>query len=124
METRSDQRVALAIRAMNERMSEPWRVRDLAALAHLSPSRFAHVFRRTTGVAPLRYLHQLRLQRAEHLLARTSLSVREVTRLIGWTDSSHFSKAFRQHAGTGPREYRRERGTAPTALRDRLACDA
>lgn len=92
---------------MHERMSEQWRVRDLAALVDLSPSRFAHLFQRTVGISPLRYLRQLRMARARQLLEESALEVREVRRLVGCTDASHFSRDFRREYGVGPRDHRR-----------------
>ncbi len=117
-----DQRIAQSITAMEQRLAEPWRVRDLAALADLSPSRFAHLFRESIGVSPLRYLHDLRMERARHLLERTSLQVKDVMPLVGYADPSHFSKDFRRHFGVGPREYRHDFGVATArGLGDRLA---
>ena len=86
-----------------------WRVRDLAALVDLSPSRFSHLFRQATGVSPVRYLQALRMERAGQLLARTSLPVTEVMRLVGCPDPSHFARNFRKHFGEGPSEYRLNR---------------
>ena len=114
-----DARVAHTIAAMEQRLALPWRVRELAALVHLSPSRFAHVFRATTGLSPLRYLHELRMERARMLLERTSMPVREVMLLVGRPDPSHFARDFRRRFGVSPRGYRREHATAAHAISGR-----
>ena len=87
-------------------MAEPLTVRELAAIAGLSPSRFAHLFRRTIGVPPLRHLHALRMRRAQQLLEDSSLPIRDVMRQVGWNDPSHFSKDFKRRFGVAPRRYR------------------
>jgi transcriptional regulator GlxA family with amidase domain len=110
MNTFQDRRVAQAIEAMERRIDVPWRVQELADLADLSASRFAHLFRRAVGVSPARYLQQLRMRRASDLLARTSLPVAEVMRLVGCPDPSHFARNFRDQFGIGPSEYRRSHG--------------
>lgn len=94
---------------MQGRVADPWTIRTLAALVGLSPSRFAHLFRRATGASPVRFLHSLRMTRARQLLEETRLPVRDVMRLVGWKDPSHFSRDFRRRFGVGPRRYRAER---------------
>lgn len=101
-----DPRIVRTIDAMERRMAERLMVRDLAAIANLSPSRFAHLFRKAVGRPPLRYLNDLRLERARELLLRTTLLVSEVTVHVGYPDPSHFSRDFRTRFGVGPREYR------------------
>lgn len=87
-------------------MADALTVRDLAAVAGLSPSRFAHVFRRMLGVPPLRHLHALRMRRAQQLLEESSLPIRDVMQQVGWKDPSHFSKDFKRRFGVSPRRYR------------------
>jgi transcriptional regulator GlxA family with amidase domain len=106
MENRADQRIAYARYLIEQRLAERIRIHDIAALVGLSASRFAHVFRDAVGMSPLRYLRQLRIERARDLLEQTSLPVREVMQQVGFTDASHFSKDFRTRFGVGPREYR------------------
>ena len=79
---------------------------EIAAQVGLSPSRFAHLFRSVVGTPPLRYLRELRIERARRLLEETSLPIREVMRQSGCTDKSHFSKDFRARFGVGARQYR------------------
>lgn len=103
-----DQRVAHAIRRMEESIDRDVPVPELAAAVNLSTSRFAYLFRRETGVPPARYLRDLRMERARQLLERTFLSVKEVMAFVGINDPSHFS-----------RDFRRRHGVAPTRLRAR-----
>ena len=112
MDATRDPRILQTIDVMEQRLSERLTVAALSAMVNLSPSRFAHVFRRTMGVSPVRYLHDLRMRRARQLLLETSLPVHEVMRQVGWSDPSHFSKAFRRRFGMGPRRYRDECDTA------------
>ena len=108
METPNDDRVGRAIAAIHAQLARSWRINDLAALALLSPSRFAHLFRRAVGVPPGRYLQQLRMDRARQLLENTPAPVAEVMRTVGYIDPSHFARDFRRRFGAGPREWRRD----------------
>jgi len=103
-----DARIARVLEAMERQMAEPFTVCDLAAIAGLSPSRFAHLFRRTVGMSPLRHLHTLRMRRAQQLLETSSLPIRDVMQQVGWRDPSHFSKNFKRRFGVAPRRYRGE----------------
>ena len=104
-----DPRIALTLNTMAERPRHPFTVAELAAAVQLSPSRFAHLFRAQTGVAPLQYLHVLRMAHARVLLERTSLSVKEVMAEVGISDPSHFARAFRRFHGVSAREFRNRR---------------
>jgi AraC-like DNA-binding protein len=55
---------------MSLRLGEQMTVDDLAARAHLSPSRFAAIFRRQFGTSPHAYLTSLRIEHACSLLDR------------------------------------------------------
>ena len=91
---------------MHSHLAEPLAIPQLAALVNLSPSRFRHLFRIQIGLGPSEYLQRLRLRRAQVLLERTFLTVKEVMALVGYNDPSHFT-----------RDFRRLHGVAPSALR-------
>ena len=109
MEPRDHERIGRVLEVLQERLADVWRAEDFAALAHLSPSRFAHVFREAVGMAPGQYLRQLRMERARQLLDDTTCPVAAVMRSVGYRDASHFSRDFRRRFGVGPREYRHDR---------------
>jgi|SRR5688572_27130454 transcriptional regulator GlxA family with amidase domain len=102
-----DGRVSWAIGEMERRITESLSVRELAAGANLSQSRFTHLFRAETGRAPAKYLRDLRLARARDLLESTLLSVKQVRASVGINDASHFTRDFRRAYGVTPRAWRR-----------------
>ena len=81
---------------------------SLAAQMGLTPTRVHTVFRRATGMAPMRYVRQLRIRHAQRLLMETTLSVAEVGARIGCRDPFHFSRMFKTATGKSPGAYRRE----------------
>ena len=110
-----DRRTVSALALMEQRIGTPLAIDAIAASVHLSPSRFAHLFRRDVGTSPARYLHALRMLRARVLLERTFLSVKEVMTLVGCNDPSHFSRDFRRFHGIAPRTCRLGATRARTA---------
>jgi len=79
---------------------------QLAAIAGLSPGYFFRAFRKRTGFSPKAYLNHLRLQHAVRLLQTTSLSIKQIAQMTGFTDQLYFSKLFRKHTGFAPRSFR------------------
>lgn len=118
-----DTRIASVIAQMEETLPTAPSVPELAATVHLSPSRFAHLFRDETGMPPGRYLHTMRMQRARVLLERTFLTVREVMSRVGFRDPSHFARDFRRFHGVAPSGVRGSAGhpgPVPAGLLDHL----
>ena len=79
---------------------------QLAASVGLSASRFAHLFRKQTGLTPAQFLKLVKLREAVRLLEHTELSVKEVTAQAGFRNSSHFIRTFKSEFGVTPAEFR------------------
>jgi len=84
-------------------------VSELAAMARLSPSHFATLFRRQAGLPVVQYQTQLRMARARELLDTTDLPVARIAEILGYVDPFYFSRQFRAVHGTTARHYRAQR---------------
>lgn len=82
-----------------------WNHRSLAALAHLSPSRFQALFRAHTGQSVQQYVLWRRLLLALGLLLRGH-SVTHTAVETGFADAAHLSRSFRKIFGAAPSEIR------------------
>ncbi|WP_172592231.1 AraC family transcriptional regulator [Subtercola boreus] len=91
---------------LRKNFAEDVSIADLAAVARLSPSHFAALFRQQTGTTPLRYQVQLRMARARELLDTTDLAVATVAGMAGYSDPFYFSRQFKALHGTTPLRYR------------------
>ena len=78
---------------------------EIAQSVRLSPSRLRHLFKDETGTSVVRYLRELRLQRAKHLLETTFLSINEVAAAVGIDGTSHFVRDFEKTHGMTPARY-------------------
>ena len=105
-------RVLSSATAMKEHLDRPLDVPKLAALAHLSPSHYAALFRQLFGVSPMRYLNQLRMHRAAQLLKTTHDDVQDIARRVGFDDPLYFSRMFRRVQGVSPSRHRSRRRLA------------
>ena len=63
-------------------------------------------FKHATGLPPIEYLQQVRMERAKKLLEQTNLSVAEIVPEVGYTDPKSFRKIFNKIVGLTPLEYR------------------
>jgi len=83
---------------------------DLAQRAGLSQRSFLRRFKQATGLTPISYLQNLRVEKARGLLERTALPVAEIGWQVGYRDASAFSRVFKQITGLSAGEYRRRFG--------------
>lgn len=81
-------------------------VLDMANEVQLNPQYFSRLFKRITGIPPKKYLLQLKLQTAQALLIRTSLSIKEISDNAYFENEKLFMRQFKQFTGVTPSEYR------------------
>ena len=102
-----DPKIGAALKAMHEKVENPWTVETLAAAAGMSRSAFALRFKELLGETPLEYLTNWRMYKATGLLQEDDRKLFEVAKSVGYDSDAAFSKAFKRVLGVAPREYRR-----------------
>ena len=63
------------------------------------------VFKKMCGQTIFAYLNQIRISHAKDLIGQTDLPFSEAAYLVGFDDTSYFTKFFKQHTGTTPSQY-------------------
>ena len=96
-----------AISYLEEHLTQPLRIADLAGYVHLSPSHLTSLFRQNIKVSPLQYQQQLRLRLAERLLSDPHATVKQVAFACGYTDCGYFVRLFRQRYALPPDQWRK-----------------
>lgn len=102
------------------RMAQDWmlanrgnalRIPELAARCGLATRTFNRRFRAATGMSPLAFMRQARLDLARDLLRQSNLSIGEVAHRCAYPDAAYFSRSFLAATGCTPQQYRaRTRG--------------
>ncbi|NYT95301.1 AraC family transcriptional regulator [Salinispora sp. H7-4] len=108
--------VARVIRAMRDRLDEPWTLARLAQVAYLSPFHFSRVFRLVTGTPPGRFLSALRMAEARRLVISSRMNVTDICTTVGYSSLGTFTTQFTEQIGVGPGRLRRldaEHGERP-----------
>lgn len=96
-------------RYMEEHFTEELSIEKLSLIAHMSPSGFAHQFKKRVGISPLQYLIRCRIGRAQNLLVTTQMSITDISLDVGYDNLSHFNNQFKRYVGLSPQRYRKER---------------
>ncbi|MBQ8952409.1 MAG: helix-turn-helix transcriptional regulator [Lachnospiraceae bacterium] len=81
-------------------------LKDIAAHFSYHPNYISTLLHRETGRKFTDILLEKRMERAVLLLKNTTLSIEEITAMLGYSNNSNFYKAFRDYYGTTPREYK------------------
>lgn len=106
--TFADPLVDAAIDWMEQRLAVTFSAAELSAALHVSYRTLHRRFRALAGMAPLAYLHALRVERAKALLEQTRQSIEQIAAAVGYADISSFRRVFARHTALTPAQYRRQ----------------
>jgi AraC-like DNA-binding protein len=96
------QQIAKAVAWLKQNFAKTLSGDDLADRAHMSPSTFRQHFRNLTGLSPLQYQKQLRLQEARQLMLNQKLDAGGAAVLVGYESPSQFSREYSRLFGAPP----------------------
>jgi AraC family transcriptional regulator len=99
-------KLRLAVHYIEANLHRDLSIADIAEHVAMSESYFSHVFRRTVGVPPHRYIRARRIERAKALLRECELPLSEIAQRIGCSSASNFSVLFHRATGATPGAYR------------------
>lgn len=101
-----DPKVGAALNRIHADPGAPLSVPRLAAEVGMSGSRFAARFREKTGVSPMRYVSNWRMNLAARLLAESSQSIAQIAGQVGYDSLPAFARAFRKEFDCPPGKWR------------------
>lgn len=93
-------------------------VAAMVRLSGLAERSFKRRFKSATGMAPLEYVHTLRLEEAKHMLESGNTPIEAIAGEVGYEDAGFFSRLFRRHVKLTPAQYRKRFGALRRALVD------
>ncbi|WOD13436.1 AraC family transcriptional regulator [Paraburkholderia kirstenboschensis] len=91
---------------VHEHIAETILVQQLAVLAHMAPSSFAHAFKKVTGNTPHLYVTLERVRFARTMLCQQTPALVDVGACAGFQTQQHFTAVFHRYTGMTPRAYR------------------
>ena len=99
-----------------EHYDEPNPVQAMVRLSGLPERTFKRRFRLSTGMAPLEYVHTVRIEEAKQLLETSDSPLDAVAREVGYEDAAFFGRLFRRNVNLTAAQYRKRFGGLRASL--------
>lgn len=94
--------IARAVERLRHDFDKSVRIEDLAQDLGMSASSFYQHFKAVTAMSPLQFQKQIRLQEARRLMLSEDLDATSTSYRVGYNDSSHFSREYKNFFGEPP----------------------
>lgn len=78
----------------------------LSNLSYVNKFHLVHLFTKQMGISPINYLINRRIEESKNLLTTTNYSIRDISTIVGFSNSSYFSQMFKKFTGDSPRTYK------------------
>lgn len=108
LDTKMSKECGVAKRYIDSNYGDNITLDSLAALTHMNKFYLVHSFTKFTGLSPINYLTQKRVQVSMDLLASTNYSIAQISSSVGFSSQSYFSQVFRKTLGMTPVQYRKQ----------------
>ena len=95
-----------AIILMERNLEQPLGIRDIAKQIAISQRQMDRIFNKHTGISPVRYYLDIRLDRARGLITQTELPILDVAIASGFNSNAQFSRTYKTRFGITPRQDR------------------
>jgi AraC-like DNA-binding protein len=96
------QQVNRAVTWLKHNYKEPFSITTLTRETHMSSSTLHYHFKMVTGLSPLQYQKQLRLQEARRLLLAQTVDAATAGHTVGYESPSQFSREYKRLFGASP----------------------
>jgi len=89
-----------------------FRVQEYAEALSLHPNYLSNVIKSKTGKPIGTWIAEKTIAEAKSLLQNSTISIKEISYRLGFTDSAHFSNYFKKHTSQSPAQHRRMHASA------------
>ena len=107
--TEYKKRVCAAMNYISHNLDKELTLEEIAKEATFSPYHFHRIFKAVTGETITEFIKRLRLEKAACTLSMNNIiDITKVALDCNFSSSQNFAKAFRNHFGMSPSEFRRQ----------------
>lgn len=75
---------------------------EIADMMNITPSKLERDVKKLTGMTPIKYLNDFRLNKAKEMIQKGEKSIFEVSHALGFKSMSYFGKAYKEKFGIAP----------------------
>lgn len=92
---------------MRENFNQQIDLHTLAELSGYSYHHFRHLFKKETGLSPINYIIDLKIEHAKHMLSQSKFSISAIAQECGFSCDPQFCSMFKKVTGKTPSEFRK-----------------
>lgn len=95
------------IKYINTNFTKNISIKDIGEELFLNSNYISQLFKKETGTTYVKYLTELRIEKAKELLKKTDMSINDVCINSGFNDYFYFIKKFKKYTNMAPSYYRK-----------------
>lgn len=99
--------ISNAIYYMNESLHKKVKLEDIAERLNISPMYLSIYFKKHTGISPITYLNNIKMNHACKLMETTNMKINDISKIVGIDDPYYFSRLFSKIMGVSPSYYKK-----------------
>ena len=104
---KSQERLAPVFDYIEKNFAEDIPISSLSRLLNVCDDHFIRLFKNTTNKSPVKYINDVRIEKAMKLLINTDQTVAEIAYKTGFSDQSYMTRCFKSALKTTPVRYRK-----------------
>ena len=90
-----------------QNLSSDMKISDISDMLNMSERNFRIIFKKYTGMPPRQYIEDKRLTTAMEMIKTTSMLIKEISALCGFSNQYYFSRCFKEKYGCSPIQARK-----------------
>ncbi len=102
----TDKSINLAVKYIQDNYCKDLSMAEVANYISLNYCYFSILFKEKTGMNFIDYLKRVRIEKAKELLQNPAYKIYEVSEMVGYNNTKHFTTTFRMLTGISPSEFR------------------
>ena len=102
----TDKTIDMAVKYVQDNYSKDLSMAEVSNYISLNYSYFSILFKEKIGMNFIDYLRRIRIEKAKELLQNSIYKIYEVSEMVGYNNTKHFTTTFRTLTGISPTEFR------------------
>lgn len=94
------------VRLFRNDPSKEFSVAESAANCGMSITHFSRIFKSITGEPPLKYITEIKIEKAKEMLIFTDESIGSIESKVGYSEQNYFTRLFKKFTGSTPGKFR------------------